>query len=971
MNKNDKLIAIIGVIILIISSIGIFTFAPGGTQPAVTDIEDFLTIDSKYSQELSGSAVTVSDDSPFYSLIATPLAVHYDYNGEQEIIPLYVENQTNPSSTIDKLKDYYLEPFEEIIDGKFSYSSVEDFSLQIAERFWKKSEGALIITDDYEGYQMGINAVPIASYLSIPVIACDQFDSDVTRVLSRLDVKKLIICGDELSGYEDNYQYMELLTEDQIIETVIKIVQNKFGEVNYITMTNPIDAWPPDVLDTKEIHFEKTTINSNTMVDGTIKFVTTLGSGVTWGPFEIPKDYKYALVQLEGINHNDNGVDEFGDRASFKLNPVAEDEAPLTGMNGISTAYTPAIRDGTGNIIKDYAYTEKVLYDCGGKEYIVTASGKWAADEQGDVSAKVTIKKLEHPIYPMIHKHSPLAPYLTAYHKGIVFGRQDFAFVADDDVITDDGKTSPGFYLPGRNFELVPMSNRHVFDNIHKPLNNLLAKIADIPHEKKSDLSYLRNHYKQNPIYITLLGGHTVLPRIFYDNEVEPLNDPYYYGFAGGGTQSDNIYGNIDPVEYDYSNTANDVYSEYPFMENIVGRLAAYDMQDVDALIVRNIFYNDMLQIKKLTEWKDNFGNLYGGGLDFQKPLPLFILSKIPGVPAIANMIGLIDMVGPWKYETGYGEISAQAVTEEIGEDLGFEVELAYDAEGMREGYSNEAIEAMKNKNFRNKLFFDSREVQDLVGKGNVKGKEVLENSNFIFITAHGAQHNFGQPGPEMVSTGFKGLLGIMPWQKVIERLMSPIAGGFWGPGGDLGKVGDYTARSISSLDLGPSFMWLESCFLGKINGLYAKETIVPSFIHAGANSVIASTTGSNIPGGYLEPKNFVFDTRLSTFLSYRKWSQKAEQGEFPEFHFGLKMYDDLCEELESDNVSVGLAFRNAKNRYLPEDADWELWWNPPLLSSGVDTGYGVHMPAKYTSYHEYVLYGDPAFNPYEPVNQG
>ena len=970
MNKNDKLVVIIGVIILIIASIGIYTFVPTGSSKESKGIESFFSITGKFSMDIMGSSVTVSDDDPFYAIAATPLAVHYDKDCNQEVIPLYVENHTNPSPAIDRLQDYYLEPFDEIVKNEIEYKNAVDFSLRIAEEFWKESKGAMIIENTYEGYCLGVNAVPMASYLSIPVIICDSFDSEVTQVLSKLNVEKLIVCGEGLDGYDASYDYIHFESIDEIIDGLSGLVEEKFGKVEYITMANPIDAWPPKILDSTEVYFEQATISSWTMVDGMRKFLSNAGSAVIWDPFTIPDDYKYTLIQLEGVNLNDDGVDEYGDRAFFKLDPVAEDEPPLTGMNGISTADAKSIRDGKGNIIKDYAYTERVLYDCGGKEYVVSAKGKWAVDEQGDVMAKVTINKLEHPVYAMMQKHSIIAPYLAAYHKGIVFAKEEFAFVADDNVLDDNGRTCPGFYLPGRNLELTPMSNRHVFDVIHKQLNQLLADLIDLDYNEDKDLEYLQNYYQENPIYIAILGGHTVLPRMYYDNDVEPLDDPFYYGFAGGGTQSDNIYGNIDPIKYDYSNMADDVYSEYPFMENIVGRISTYDAQDADALVIRSIFYEDVLQIQSLTEWMENYGNLFGGGLDFKKPLPWYIFSKVPGVQLFANMVGLLDLMGPWKLETGFGEVMAQAVNVEIGEDLGFTVELAYDAEGMRDGYSDDAINAMKNKHLRNKLFFDAGAVQDLVGEGNVKGKEVLENSNFVFITAHGAQHNFGLPGPEMVSTGFKGLLGILPYQQMIEYVIPTFAGGFWGPGGDLGKVGDYTSRSISELELGPSFLWLESCFVGKINGLYPRAAITPSFMHAGANAIVASTTGSNIPGGYLPEKNFMFDTFIGTKMKTNQWLNKAEQGEFPEFHFGIKIYNDLCDILEKDDASIGQAFRDAKNKYLPEDADWELWWNPPL-SSGGDGGYGAKVSAKYTSYHEYVLYGDPAFNPYEPVNQG
>jgi len=92
MKKNDKLVVIVGVIILIVSSIGIFTFQqePSGAQAAKID-EVF---------EISGTltdmpdSIIASDTSPFYPLIATPIAVNYDSLGEQSVIPLYVMNHT-------------------------------------------------------------------------------------------------------------------------------------------------------------------------------------------------------------------------------------------------------------------------------------------------------------------------------------------------------------------------------------------------------------------------------------------------------------------------------------------------------------------------------------------------------------------------------------------------------------------------------------------------------------------------------------------------------------------------------------------------------------------------------------------------------------------------------------------------------------------------------------------------------------
>jgi len=988
MKKNDKLIVILGVVILVIASIGVYYWVPEAAKTGDIDIEEFFKVTGKYSQDLKGTSITVPDTDPFYPLIATPLAVHYDGEGVQEIIPMYVKNLTNPSDAIEKLQYIQLNDFEDLDLEELSFDSSKDFSLDFAKEFWDKSDAALIIEDTVEGYCLGLNAVPMASYLSIPVIVCDEIDGDVTNVLNHLEVTKVMICGDELKGYHDSYEYLKFDNVDQIIENATILIREKFDELDYITITNPIDAYPPKVIDEpEEFYFGPETIGSSSMNSGsTLGFVMDFfTNGVTW-EFTIPDDYKYALIELEGYNHELDGVDKFGDSASFTLNPVGEG---LT-LGGVKTAGGMAKRDARGNIIEDSVYTELVLYDCGGKTYTLSATGSWTLLREGEVSAKITVKKLDGPIYPFMKGLSGVAPYLTAYHKGIIFSDPNFAFAADDHVRTDAGKTCPGFYLPGRNPDLFPMSNKHVYDNIHQPINRLLAKLADLDYERDSDIERLQKYYKDESVYIAIVGGATVLPRYVYQNEVEPIgdvdgdgiDDTVALNFGGGGTQSDNIYGNIDPIKYDWSNEADDIYSDYPFIENIVGRITGWDIQDADAMIVRTMFYNDILE--DLDEWKNNYGNLFGGGLDFRKPLWVQVTNNLPVLKQILKLVqGLSGNFlnyaeGPWKYDTGFSRIMAKAVEDEIGNKLDFDVTTALHEAAMVDGLSDEALDEIKATSLWNKLTFSKNQVKELAGEGNVMGREVLENSNFIWATGHGSPFSFGMDGVDLVTAGFDGVLLNAPnlWQNILENTFSPhFVSGFWGPGGGLGKVGEYSPREIATVDLGPSFVWIESCFCGKITGIYPETNIGQTFIHSGANTVVASTTGSNIPGGYLDEKKYMWDTKLGTKLRYNDWEKKADQGIYPEFHFGVKIYEDMCNFLADDDATMGEAFRDAKNIYLPEDADWKLWWSPPLTatssSAGAETGYGTHLAAKYTSFHEYVLYGDPAFNPYEPVNEG
>ena len=109
---------------------------------------------------------------------------------------------------------------------------------------------------------------------------------------------------------------------------------------------------------------------------------------------------------------------------------------------------------------------------------------------------------------------------------------------------------------------------------------------------------------------------------------------------------------------------------------------------------------------------------------------------------------------------------------------------------------------------------------------------------------------------------------------------------------------------------------------------------------------------------------------------------ENAKNGILPEMHFGFKIYLDLIEELKTEDTSIGLAYREARNRYLPEDAEWPVWWTPPLIITGFkdidakllsssnddsQTDYEPRLDNKYLSFYEYHLYGDPAFIPYVP----
>ena len=130
--KNDRLVIVIGIVILLVSSIGIYLWAPPvDSHSDPVDIEDILNISGVFS-DLPNSIV-VSDDSPFYSLITTPLAVHYE-DEEQNVIPLFIRNLENPSAVKSQKVFFRIVCFVFLFSNKkplvfFSIILINSFSL--------------------------------------------------------------------------------------------------------------------------------------------------------------------------------------------------------------------------------------------------------------------------------------------------------------------------------------------------------------------------------------------------------------------------------------------------------------------------------------------------------------------------------------------------------------------------------------------------------------------------------------------------------------------------------------------------------------------------------------------------------------------------------------------------------------------------------------------------------------------------
>ena len=886
------------------------------------------------------SAIEVSDADPFYTLIATPLAVHYDDEGHQTVIPLYLKNADHPSNTVDRARNDIGIPVDLIINNSLSAKKV---SLLLAEQYWEMSYMALVLKNDTTGYNLGVVATPLASYLGIPIIVTDEIDTEVEDTLHDLGVFSIFVCG-ELST--DSFDVQNLDSVDMINSLCMDFIELLFNQkVNYITITNPADIIKPTVLNSETFHFNGTVGSSVALPTQSLRSLLNKNTIATHN-VTIPASNKFTRINIDLENHNLADIDLLGDRLYLML-------LSPEGYRYLyaSTAGGQAVRDSSGNIIKDSLHFELTVYDKPG-EYEFMVLGHFFASDKAKYDLTITLENLSTSIIPLMKNLSSLAPYLTAYHKGIIFADPDFAFAADDSVIFN-GTTCPGVTQPGTNPLLLVPSNDHTLQ-IHNKLNELLAEIAEIP-VPISDLSVLRNYYADDPVNISIIADPTMVPMYFYFNpDGKPQDDAYISGFA---IPSDYIYGDIDPKPDDVEN---DTYTYWPFQENIVGRVTGNDVQDCSALIARTIFYNKI--INNMGDWKNNALVQTGCGLEFQ---------NIPIITRIEQIINTAGRGEPTKFPTGESYFINMRLEQDM-KDGSYTVKSTKWLQSQREGYNQTALDAMKKFGLLNRLFFPEITIARLSSSDKVTGGADQLNSSLIFAFAHGNYNLYEFGDVRMDSHG-------IPFISSLARIYPKL-------GSRLSTKGDFSIRAVADMDYGPSVIFVESCITARTDGYLPQTTLSQTYLHAGVNTYIGATRFTADPG-YLDPRPLPGGIGFGILGLLNATHRYKQNGEYPDLHFGAVIGEEFIKNLNA-NQTTGLAMRNAKNVFLPIDANSTFLWSPPLtfssgnseidneiLSSLQQQSSGNErtrtLDKKYVALHEFVIYGDPAFNPYQPKNNG
>lgn len=859
LHQYKKPLSIFVVVLLVLTAVGISLSIKKGAayETGQASIDDIMTANSR---RRAGDIPIIADsNSPFNALISTPAAVYYEKSTPHQKPLLMVNGGELSKPVIDFMTNYGFPPVVYLGDAKdvsaFPFgvktvidgNSAKEMSLKVARHFWKSSDAVLIIKDDCEGYNLGVLATAIASYLNIPVIVTNEVDGEVVDTLSSLNVKYSLLCGN-VDGFGKTLKFKNA---EEVEDLTLRAIRDRVGSsVSYITMANPLDTYNSNVLKTVDYHFEGKITNSDAAAYPGMAPTNPADAPIHY--FTIPEDYRYASITLDvkmDISNEELG-DASGGRIYVYVGVDGNGDGNIDGSNikdkvqymGSSLAYEHIGYDPAGPFYakSQYAWlhTEIPRFNDTGKHAIQSLARLPTTPTYTSVyTIDITVKKLDSPIYPVMHDFSSLASYLAAAHRGVVLAKPTYTFYKPPLTEASD------FSDPDATPELRKLANNQTM-LVKNDLNRLLAKIADIKINEKKDLSRLAEYYSDRPdsIHVGILGDTNMVPHYYF-------NSKYHASIP-----SDIIYSDIDILPEQSKDVGGGIYT----FDVPVGRIGGWDVSDVSALIARTLFYSDIV------------GNVKGpqNGVD----LPQWKDSAM-------STVGTNDPVG-------------------LAVSTGAKLGMAWERSG-----------------------FDASIDHNFEAASRQMASKYYESSSFIYYAAHGNYYWYVPP------------LFIGNVVRPSSPRLAPLP--------SLGEGSAFDVAHVKYMSLGPSVVMGTSCTTGRIDGLQPYNTISQAFLHAGANAFIGATR--SVWGADYPTPNAETGEEFGQLLILYTYA-----------HLTGYLYDKhggLVKENAGD-TTIGTALMLAKNDY--------------FASQGSDNGgYSDDI------INEYILHGDPAFNPYEPSHEG
>lgn len=625
---------------------GVMLFYPKNDDSSVSKatIDDLLSIRSS-RKSVDYDMVITSYTSPYVVLAATPLAVYFDGNQSKTAKPLLLAgtNDETPEEGISKTissffmdyqgrKTVVLGNIEKSVEDdlklgnlaiRINGGSVERTTLEAAKSFWESSDGAILIEKTQGGYNIGVNAVPIASYLNIPVIITSDTEN-VKDTLSELGVKKTIVCGN-LKGYKKTFFISNVSQVHQLLATgmegkdgIKSILKDRIGSesVKYIALANPLDIDVPLVLEEISETFTGTIVSQGT---GSTSNPSSNSNAPTHY-FNIPEDYTWSNIILDT-------------RVKYSNSPIPGRTPAMDGQR--SYTYFGIDEDKDGEMVEDpdsegdhlqffspslgyealststHGYTEKPIFKSTGEHAIQLLAtlhyqpNPYAPPPETSYTITIRAQKLSSPNYPLVDRISCLAPYLAAFRNGIVYACPDFS------IYSEDMLGNPDCGDPSLNPDLLETANNESLE-VKSKLNGLLARLRGTTVAEQADWPGLADIYReesQEPLLVGIIADTNMVPQYYYESDPQQA---HYGSREGYGLPSDNFYSDIDAS---FEDCFSDIDGGPVSMELGIGRILGWDSQDVSALLARTFFYEDILASAMGhtgSDFKDSAMNTFG-----------------------------------------------------------------------------------------------------------------------------------------------------------------------------------------------------------------------------------------------------------------------------------------------------------------------------------------------------------------------
>jgi hypothetical protein len=527
------------------------------------------------------NAVIVPDNNPFFCLMSTSVACWYDKAANATgLIPLLVQHEGELVDAQTRFLETYFSSNNHslLILGEHlntSYPTTEilgsppTVALTLATQAFTTASAVLIIPYHIaDAYLLSLLATPLASYLNAPILIYDNNDAALQTVCAQLQTTQVYLIGD-LALNLTNVTVIPLTDEEAITNTILTVIKEQFGTINYLTMTNPSDVIPAVVINTTEIKITDHITNKKVIILN--KELDIIGNDTREYSISIPECINRVHISGEILQK---------ERPFFgRFSPIVPlIFMTLTDTQGRIVAYANSMGYDFGNTYLETltcnasgAYTLQVRVFNGIKGGFFIQRGISYFD--ADINITATITTLGNPHFPLIPNLSIIAPYLAAAHGGLIIANTTWELTDASYASAAQGSGAGPWY----NESLHPFTNKKVNATVQQ-LNRTLDAL---------DAHDLLNGYLNGPAWLAILADTAMIPMYYFGPSQEDIPDR--------GLPSDN---------------------PYSLNENLsVGRLIGWDVQDVTVLIARTFFYEPLCgHPENPGDWHHRFSFVFGEG---------------------------------------------------------------------------------------------------------------------------------------------------------------------------------------------------------------------------------------------------------------------------------------------------------------------------------------------------------------------